>query len=414
MNNWDYKKLSKLCTRIGDGLHGTPEYLNDSDIYFINGNNLNNGKIELNSNTKKVSVEEFENNFIPLNENSLLLSINGTIGSMAFYNDEKVMLGKSAAYLNFNSGINKFYYYYFQLAHIQRHFYNIATGSTIKNLSLKSIQDFEVPVPNEIEWQGIARVLSLIDSKIQINNKINAELESIAKTLYDYWFVQFDFPDENGKPYKTSGGKMTWSEELKREIPVGWEVGKINSIIEVKDGTHDSPKPHFEGYPLITSKNLNITGLDFENANLISREDYLSIIKRSNVETGDILFSMIGNIGTIYKVEEKEINFAIKNVALYKTSQNQDYKNYIYMFLKSIDMGRYMKNVISGSIQKFIGLNSLRDTPIMSNITLIKRYNELTIHVFERFETVKLENQMLVELRDWLLPMLMNGQVKAN
>ena len=84
------------------------------------------------------------------------------------------------------------------------------------------------------------------------------------------------------------------------------------------------------------------------------------------------------------------------------------------MFLKSIDMGRYMKNVISGSIQKFIGLNSLRDTPIMSNITLIKRYNELTIHVFERFETVKLENQMLVELRDWLLPMLMNGQVKAN
>ena len=113
MNNWDYKKLSKLCSRIGDGLHGTPEYLNDSDIYFINGNNLNNGKIELNSNTKKVSVEEFENNFIPLNENSLLLSINGTIGSMAFYNDEKVMLGKSAAYLNFNSGINKFYYYIF-------------------------------------------------------------------------------------------------------------------------------------------------------------------------------------------------------------------------------------------------------------------------------------------------------------
>ena len=85
MNNWDYKKLSKLCSKIGDGLHGTPEFSNDSEIYFINGNNLNNGKIELNSNTKKVSVHEFENNFISLNENSLLLSINGTIGSMAFY-----------------------------------------------------------------------------------------------------------------------------------------------------------------------------------------------------------------------------------------------------------------------------------------------------------------------------------------
>ena len=147
---------------------------------------------------------------------------------------------------------------------------------------------------------------------------------------------------------------------------------------------------------------------------MISREDYLSIIKRSNVETGDVLFSMIGNIGTIYKVEEKEINFAIKNVALYKTSQNLDFKNYIYMFLKSIDMGRYMKNVISGSIQKFIGLNSLRDTPIISNITLVKRYNELTNPIFQKLEIVKLENQKLVQLRDWLLPMLMNGQVKVN
>ena len=160
MNNWNYEKLSKLCFRIGDGLHGTPSYVEDSGIYFINGNNLKNGRIEITINTKCVSEEELKNNFIELNENSLLLSINGTLGSMAFYRNEKVMLGKSSAYLNFTSPINKFYYYYFQLPFVQEYFFNVATGSTIKNLSLKSIQDFEVPVPEFNVWNSIASVLS--------------------------------------------------------------------------------------------------------------------------------------------------------------------------------------------------------------------------------------------------------------
>ncbi len=234
MSKWKYKKLSSLCSKIGDGIHGTPEYSDLSDIFFINGNNLNNGKIEINTNTKKVSIEELNKNYINLSEKSLLLSINGTIGSMAFYKNEKVMLGKSAAYLNFQTGINKFYFYYFQLPRIQKQFYNIATGSTIKNLSLRSIQDFEVPVPDETEWVSIASVLSSLDAKIELNNRINAELEQMAKTIYDYWFVQFDFPisaeyaasvgqpELEGKPYKSSGGKMVWSEELKREVPEGW------------------------------------------------------------------------------------------------------------------------------------------------------------------------------------------------
>jgi type I restriction enzyme S subunit len=307
-------------------------------------------------------------------------------------------------------------YVYYSIKNNYKLLRNASTGSTALPLLNKTDFDLlELPIHTNKESQHkIASVLSALDSKIELNNRINAELEAMAKTLYDYWFVQFDFPDENGKPYKTSGGMMVWNEELKREIPEGWEVDKINSIIEVKDGTHDSPKPKSEGYRLITSKNLQVSGLDFDNANLISEEDYLSIIKRSNVETGDILFSMIGNIGTIYKIEEQEINFAIKNVALFKTSQKQEHKNYVYMFLKSIDMDRYMKNVISGSIQKFIGLNSLRETPILSNEILIKKYNEITFSIFEKLENLKLENQKLTELRDWLLPMLMNGQVKVS
>jgi type I restriction enzyme S subunit len=242
MNSWPTEKLSKLCDRIGDGIHGTPEYCTDSDIFFINGNNLKEGKIEFVSGTKRVSGDELSTNFIELNENSLLISINGTLGSMAFYNGEKVMLGKSAAYLNFKTPINKFYYYYFQLPGIQEHFHNVATGSTIKNLSLKSIQELEVPVPKKNHWIGIVDVLNSLDSKIDLNNKINDNLERMAKTIYDYWFVQFEFPNTKGKAYKGNGGKMVWNEELKRKIPEGWEVNKIGKILQTSLGGTPSTK----------------------------------------------------------------------------------------------------------------------------------------------------------------------------
>ena len=194
---------------------------------------------------------------------------------------------------------------------------------------------------------------------------------------------------------------------------MGWDVDKINNIVLVKDGTHDSPKAEETGYPLITSKHLLSSGIDFESANLISEAEFISINKRSKVETGDILFSMIGTVGTVYKVEEENINFAIKNVALYKTSHKSEFKNYIYMYLKSWDMQRYMANVLSGSIQKFIGLGALREMPLLISITSIKEFEKITAPIFRQINNRKVENQTLAELRDWLLPLLMNGQVKV-
>ena len=103
----------------------------------------------------------------------------------------------------------------------------------------------------------------------------------MAKQLYDYWFVQFDFPNEEGKPYKSSGGAMVWNEKLKREIPTSFVVKSLSEIIEVKDGTHDSPKPQDNGYFLLTSKHLTERGLNYASAYKISKEDYESINKRS-------------------------------------------------------------------------------------------------------------------------------------
>jgi type I restriction enzyme S subunit len=404
----EVKNGSTPSTKRNDFYDGNIVWITPKDL------SINKSKFIYSSERKitKAGFDSCSTSLLPIG--SVLLSSRAPIGLLAICAIETCTnQGFKNLVLKKDKLHNEYLYYWLKTK--VKYIDSLGTGTTFKEVSKGVIENLSIEIPKDIkDQQKIASVLSALDSKIELNNRINAELEAMAKTLYDYWFVQFDFPDENGKPYKTSGGKMVWNEELKREIPVGWEVKKIKSIIEVKDGTHDSPKPKSKGYRLITSKNLQTAGLDFNNANFISEEDYLSIIKRSNVETGDILFSMIGNIGTVYKIEEKEINFAIKNVALFKTSKMQEHKNYVFMFLKSIDMDRYMKNVISGSIQKFIGLNSLRETPILSNEVLIRKYNEITFSIFEKLENLKRENQKLTELRDWLLPMLMNGQVKVN
>jgi type I restriction enzyme S subunit len=331
----------------------------------------------------------------------------GTLGT-AFYVDGEYWPHDTSLWIKDFKGNNpKFIYYFLTELPLKK----LDSGSANPTLNRNFVHLLEAYIPSLDQQTKIAKILSKIDQKIDLNNKINTELESMAKLIYDYWFVQFDFPDANGKPYKSSGGKMVYNEELKREIPDGWNVNAINDVISVKDGTHESPKSSVEGYHLITSKNLKVTGLDFENSNLISKDDYENINKRSKVDTGDILFSMIGSIGAIYKVDEDEINFAIKNVALYKTSQKEECRNFIYMYLKSYDMQRYMGNMISGSIQKFIGLGALRNMPILIDDCTIDRYTKTTEYLFKKLTLIKRENQKLSGLRDWLLPMLMNGQV---
>jgi type I restriction enzyme S subunit len=420
MSDWNYERLSKLCFRIGDGLHGTPSYVEDSGIYFINGNNLKNGWIEITNNTKCVSQEELKNNFIELNENSLLLSINGTLGSMAFYRNEKVMLGKSSAYLNFKSPINKFYYYYFQLPFVQEYFFNVATGSTIKNLSLKSIQDFEVPVPEFNVWNSIASVLSALDSKIEINNRINAELEAMAKTLYDYWFVQFDFPIYNqdgtlsgAEGYKTTGGTLVWNEELKREIPEGWEVKKIGKILKTSLG--GTPSTKVKEY----WENGRISWLnsgEIANFPIIDSESKITeaAIKNSATDLlpkGSVMLSITRHLRpSILGID------ACANQSVIGILEKDNIKCYfLYPYLQN-EIPRLME-MRSGAQQPHINKEIVDESFILlpnNETEILKKYNAQVGHFYELIINNAFQNQKLTELRDWLLPMLMNGQVKVS
>ncbi|MDQ7043430.1 MAG: restriction endonuclease subunit S, partial [Sulfurimonas sp.] len=198
--------------------------------------------------------------------------------------------------------IGKYFLYYALCTNDYRHeVLATVTGTTVKHTAPSRILKYKLKYPSSIVQQKkIASILSSLDDKIECNNKMNQTLEKMAQSIFKEWFEEFNFPNAEGKPYKTNKGAMQTSEL--GEIPEGWEVKVINSLFSVKDGTHDSPKNKNIGHPLITSKHIKNNQLNIANTNLICQEDFDKINKRSLVQTNDILIGMIGTVGDLYLV----------------------------------------------------------------------------------------------------------------
>ena len=412
-------KLGEICTIKSSKRVFEKEYV-DVGVPFIRGQEISDGSInEIHTKFQcYISKERFEQlkntNGVP-KINDILITAVGTIGNL-FFVDRKFDFyfkdGNVIWLTDFNEKVNPKYLYFFMKS---QYFFKQLEGAMIgavqKALTMVMLSKIEFELPNYNEQTRIANFLERIENKINNNNKIINELEQMTKTIYDYWFLQFEFPNEEGKPYKSSGGKMVWNEELKRKIPEIFNVEKIENIITIKDGTHDSPQYVDSGKYLITSKHLDKTGIKFNEANFITEKDFEKINTRSKVDKGDILFSMIGALGNVYMVDEDIINFAIKNVALYKTSEKIELGSYIFTTLKSILMEKYIQTTMLGSIQKFIPLGTLRKMPLLYNENVISKFNEKTKSIFMLQSELKKENIELMKLRNYLLPLLMNGQV---
>lgn len=182
---WEFKVLNELVSKLGDGLHGTPKYSEDGEYYFVNGNNLDNGKITISENTKRVDYNEYEKHKKDLNENTMLVSINGTIGKIAFYNNEKIILGKSACYFNLIKGaVNDiFLFHIFKSDYFLRYSSSLSTGSTIQNVSLKTMREFPIPIPPlELQNQFAERV-AVIEEQKAIAQKSIEKSEELFNSL---------------------------------------------------------------------------------------------------------------------------------------------------------------------------------------------------------------------------------------
>ena len=261
-----------------------------------------------------------------------------------------------------------------------------AKGTKMPRGDKKMIMQYEVPQFNENQQKKIAYILGLFDKKIKLNNKINNNLEQQAQAVYYKMFSKVN------------------------TVPV-----ELSSIIDVRDGTHDSPKAQATGYYLITSKHLLPFGVDKASANHISKADFDKINERSLVETQDILMSMIGTIGLISYIPYETIDFAIKNVALFKTSHTPELAYYFLCYLKSEKTLQHIGKCLAGSTQKYISLGELRKMPIYSPTTNeIREFNCLVKPMFEKIVSRTYENALLTEMRDSLLPKLMSGELDVS
>jgi hypothetical protein len=281
-----------------------------------------------------------------------------------------------------------------------------------------TLKTLELPIPEPQTQQSIAAVLSALDKKIALNKQINARLEEMAKTLYDYWFVQFDFPDANGRPYKSSGGEMVFDETLKREIPKGWEVKSLGEVI-THSTTGLNPRDNFslgngENF-YVTIKNIKDNEIKFHTCAKITDEALNVINKRSKLDKGDILFTSIEPIGSTYLLHEKPKNWDI-NESVFSIRSKSDFITpyFLFMLLSSDEIKSFTRQVSTGSVHKGIRHESLkRFTFAYSGIDLIKNFTNLISPMQQNIFFLQKQNHHLTQLRDFLLPMLMNGQVSV-
>ena len=413
-NEWKEYRLEDISQIIFSG--GTPSTRNeefwDGDIPWLSSGETRNSFI---NKTEKTITEEGVKN------SSTKLALNGDIviasagqgftrGQVSFCNID-TYINQSLIAIRANNILLNNKYLYYNLKSRYNELRQISDSHSIRgSLTTKMIKDLIIKLPSLEEQEKIANILSSLDDKIELNNEMNKTLEEMAQSIFKRWFVDFEFPNEDGEPYKSSGGEMVDSEL--GMIPKGWEVKKISELIEVKDGTHASPIVSKEGFPLVTSKHIKGDRIAIEDAKIISEKDYLEVNKRSKVDTGDILISMIGTVGLTYFVQEEEINFAIKNIGLFKTSQNKTLSEYFYLYLKSDNMKNYIEARLAGTTQKYISLGELRNIPVvLPNDSIIDKFKKVVGVLLDKRRLNIINNEELMITRDTLLPKLMNGEI---
>ena len=298
---------------------------------------------------------------------------------------------------------SRFLAYKFALMDLGRY----AGQSAQPGLSVETLLDVELDVPEKNVQDDIACVLSTIDEKIENNNAICSNLEAMAKLLYDYWFVQFDFPDENGKPYKSSGGKMVWNDELKREIPAGWEAGVLGDVIEkYTDGISSSnigdlPYTPMDILPMRQMSFSETGSQEDANSSLIRYKKYSLLFGAMRPYFHRVCIAPFDGITrtTVFTLKERgngELGYAFETL-------DQDYTV------------NYANAHHVGTQQPYAEWdgNMEKCTIPLPPAELRRKYSQMISDYIDVVIERNLENKQLASLRDFLLPMLMNGQVKV-
>jgi type I restriction enzyme S subunit len=309
--------------------------------------------------------------------------------------------------------INPVYLAYFlKTDEFQKQIYGIVGGSAIPTLSQEDLASLIVRVPNENIQNTIADILDSLDGKIELNKLINDNLEAMAKQLYDYWFVQFDFPNEEGKPYKSSGGAMVWNDKLKREIPEGWYAENICKIANILSG--GTPSKAVDEYwnngtiPFFGPTDCNGSVFQIKTADHITQKG-LEHCASSLFEEGIVIITARGSIGKLVIVGTP----MAMNQSCYALQSKEGEYEYLYFLttqlidcLKAKGSGSVFKSIIASDIE--------HSTLCIATENVVSDFCKKVKPLFEKLKANTIEIAELTKQRDELLPLLMNGQASVN
>jgi len=317
---------------------------------------------------------------------AILLPRKGSLKNIMYVNG-KIWTVDTMYYAETKKEIDTYYLYnYLSLLNLDC----LDSGSALPSMTKSAYGELSISLPDNNTQKIVGGFLKKIDTKIKLNNKINSELEKITKTLYDYWFVQFDFPDKNGKPYKSSGGKMVWSEDLKREIPNSWDVSRLGEVCKIYQPQTISEKDCVEdGKYFVHGSN-----------GIIGKYD------KYNHEESEIIISCRGNCGNIHRTLPKV--WITGNAMVFKMKDKNINNEFLYQALYYSGI----KNISSGSVQSQITRTNVAPLKIIiPEKKILDKFSGIAKNVVSKKLSIQEENQNLSEMRDFLLPMLMNGQV---
>ena len=411
-------KLRKLCLPNQIGKYGIPApaiaYSNGKIRYLRISDISEEGTLV---NTDKKSVESDDIEQYILEENDIVFARTGNSTGRAYLYDKRdgvmAYAGFLIKYQLDEHKVNPIYLRYFTLSTFYKQWVaNLSVGSTRGNISAQTFADCPIVLPPRHQQNVLVETLSNIDAKIKLNRQINDNLEAMAKQLYDYWFVQFDFPNEEGKPYKSSGGAMVWNEKLKREIPEGWYAENICKIANILSG--GTPSKAVDEYwnngtiPFFGPTDCNGSVFQIKTTDHITQKG-LEHCASSLFEEGIVIITARGSIGKLVIVGTP----MAMNQSCYALQSKEGEYEYLYFLttqlidcLKAKGSGSVFKSIIASDIE--------HSTLCVATENVVSDFCKKVKPLFEKLKTNTIEIAELTKQRDELLPLLMNGQATVN
>ena len=358
----------------------------------------------------KTGFEEIASNTIS-SESVLVGCIGSDMGNVAYSNITCATNQQINAITQFKNGIDPLYVYYL-LSTMKSYFQKIAGSTTTPILPKSVFEEIEIHLPDMKKQKDVVSILYALDRKIELNKLINDNLEAMAKQLYDYWFVQFDFPNEEGKPYKSSGGAMVWNDKLKREIPEGWYAENICKIANILSG--GTPSKAVDEYwnngtiPFFGPTDCNGSVFQIKTADHITQKG-LEHCASSLLEEGIVIITARGSIGKLVIVGTP----MAMNQSCYALQSKEG--EYEYLYLLTTQLIDCLKAKGSGSVFKSIIASDIEHSTLcVATENVVSDFCKKMKPLFEKLKANTIEIAELTKQRDELLPLLMNGQATVN